>query len=133
LLVLVENSGHIVGKDALMKKVWCDTFVEEANLTVNISSLRKVLNADSHEPQFIETIPKRGYRFIAPVTGLPDEIADPVAKKHTQVETNFPIAASSMNATLRQHRSSPHGGTKNPKILTEERHGKEAERNAATR
>ncbi|MDQ2976269.1 MAG: winged helix-turn-helix domain-containing protein [Acidobacteriota bacterium] len=93
LLVLVENSGHIVGKDELMKKVWSDTFVEEANLTVNISALRKVLNEDSHEPQFIETIPKRGYRFIAPVTELQDEIIQPVAKQHTQAETNFPIAA----------------------------------------
>jgi TolB-like protein/DNA-binding winged helix-turn-helix (wHTH) protein/Flp pilus assembly protein TadD len=93
LLALVENSGHIVGKDELMKKVWGDTFVEEANLTVNISALRKVLHEDSHEPQFIETIPKRGYRFIAPVAELSDEIIDPVAKKHIQVEPNFPVAA----------------------------------------
>src|SRR5258707_3159256 len=59
LLVLVENSGHIVGKDELMKQVWSDTFVEEANLTVNISSLRKVLKEDYHHPQFIETHPRR--------------------------------------------------------------------------
>ena len=83
-----------------MKKVWSDTFVEEANLTVNISALRKVLNEDSHQPQFIETIPKRGYRFIAPVAELPDEIVDPIAKKHIQVETNFPVAAE-RHETLR--------------------------------
>src|SRR5258708_2593492 len=81
----------MVGKSEIMRKVWSDTFGEEANLTVNISSLRKVLKEDSHEQQFIETIPKRGYRFIAPVTELPDEIVDPIAKPHTQVETNFPI------------------------------------------
>src|SRR5829696_1700795 len=88
LLVLVENNGRIVGKDELMKKVWSDTFVEEANLTVNISALRKVLNEDSHRPQFIETIPKRGYRFIAPVTNVSDEVVHSSEIKQILAETN---------------------------------------------
>jgi DNA-binding winged helix-turn-helix (wHTH) protein/TolB-like protein/Flp pilus assembly protein TadD len=66
LLVLVENSGHLVEKDELMRMLWPDTFVEEANLTNNISLLRKALTVDS-EHQYIETVSRRGYRFVAEV------------------------------------------------------------------
>jgi DNA-binding winged helix-turn-helix (wHTH) protein len=65
LLMLVENSGHVLGKDELMKAVWPDSFVEENNLAQNISTLRKVLSEGGEK--FIETVPKRGYRFIAEV------------------------------------------------------------------
>ncbi len=68
LLVLVENSGHVVDKDELLQKVWSDTFVEETNLTKNISILRKILSDGDAGKSFIETIPKRGYRFVAEVT-----------------------------------------------------------------
>ena len=51
-----------------MKKIWPDSFVEEANLTVNVSALRKALGDTPEHQQFIETVPKLGYRFIAPVT-----------------------------------------------------------------
>ncbi len=67
LLVLVENHGQLVEKDELMKAVWPDTFVEEANLAVNISLLRKTLGGEENPPHYIETVPKRGYRFVAPV------------------------------------------------------------------
>src|SRR4029453_3799049 len=67
LLVLVENSGHVVNKDELYKHVWPDVVVEETNLTKNISILRKVLGECDGEISFIETVPKRGYRFVAPV------------------------------------------------------------------
>jgi Tol biopolymer transport system component/DNA-binding winged helix-turn-helix (wHTH) protein len=66
LLVLVEHGGHVIDKDELMKKVWPDTFVEEVNLAKNVSSLRKILGAEQSE-HYIETIPKRGYRFVAGV------------------------------------------------------------------
>ena len=69
LLVLVENRGRVVDKEELMKAVWPDTFVEEGNLTQNISTLRKVLGESPTEHAYIETIPKRGYRFVAGVTG----------------------------------------------------------------
>src|SRR5437870_2661437 len=59
LLVLVENSGRILGKDELMRALWPDTFVEESNLTQNISQIRRALGGD-----YIETIPRRGYRFV---------------------------------------------------------------------
>ena len=71
LLLLVENSGRVVGKDELLGALWPDSFVEESNLTQNIYVLRKALGAG--EPPFIETIPKRGYRFAAAVKELTDD------------------------------------------------------------
>src|SRR5438552_2041443 len=68
LLVLVENRGQLLAKDDLMKAVWPDTFVEEGNLTSNISILRKELSAPPGGGEYIETIPKRGYRFVGVVT-----------------------------------------------------------------
>jgi Tol biopolymer transport system component/DNA-binding winged helix-turn-helix (wHTH) protein len=66
LLVLVKHSGAVVGKDTLFDEVWADTFVEEATLAQNISTLRKILGSKP-DRQFIETIPRRGYRFVAQV------------------------------------------------------------------
>jgi DNA-binding winged helix-turn-helix (wHTH) protein len=70
LLALVENHGRIVLKEELMKRLWPDTFVEESNLTFNIQQLRKSLGDNAREPRYIETIPRRGYRFIAEVEPL---------------------------------------------------------------
>src|SRR6266576_3832826 len=67
LLVLVQNSGHILSKDEVMKIVWPNTSVEEGNVARNISTLRSALGERSREGQFIETIPWRGYRFMAAV------------------------------------------------------------------
>src|SRR5690348_17197820 len=67
LLVLVENSGRVVSKDELMQSLWPDTFVEESNLTQNISQLRRALSDGTTGAKYIETIPKRGYRFVADV------------------------------------------------------------------
>jgi serine/threonine protein kinase/tetratricopeptide (TPR) repeat protein len=68
LLVLVENAGRLVDKDDLMKRVWPDAFVEEGNLNKNISFLRKALGDWDGDREYIETVPKRGYRFVAPVS-----------------------------------------------------------------
>src|ERR1043166_2009776 len=68
LITLLENDGRIVNKDDLMKRVWPNTFVEEGNLTQNVSLLRKALGESANGPQFIETVPRRGYRFVAPVS-----------------------------------------------------------------
>ena len=75
LIVLVENCGRIVDKQELMTKVWPDTFVEDNNLAFNISVLRKLFGESGASPRFIETIPKRGYRFIADVVRVPDELS----------------------------------------------------------
>ena len=68
LLLLVENAGHLVDKDDLMKQVWPDAFVEEGNLNKNIFVLRKVLGEWDGGREYIDTVPKRGYRFVAPVS-----------------------------------------------------------------
>ena len=65
LVTLVEHGGQVVAKDDLMKRVWPNTFVEEGNLTQNISLLRKALGETPGGVQFIETVPRRGYRFVA--------------------------------------------------------------------
>jgi DNA-binding winged helix-turn-helix (wHTH) protein/TolB-like protein len=86
LLVLVQNGTRLTTKEELMRKVWPDSFVEEANLTVNISALRKHLGETPNGQQYIETVPKKGYRFAVPVsespvdnraTGLPLVLAAP--------------------------------------------------------
>ena len=67
LHLLVQNSGHLLEKDELIRHVWPDTFVEEGNLNRHISTLRKILDDGLNDQQFIETVPKRGYRFVARV------------------------------------------------------------------
>jgi Tol biopolymer transport system component/DNA-binding winged helix-turn-helix (wHTH) protein len=67
LFVLVQHAAQVVEKEQLLKEVWPDIFVEEGSLSHNIHGLRKALGDDSSEPRYIETIPKRGYRFVAPV------------------------------------------------------------------
>ena len=67
LLIHVENSGRIVQKEQFMQRLWPHTFVEEANLTSNIQQLRKSLGDNARQPHYIETVTKRGYRFIAEV------------------------------------------------------------------
>jgi len=67
LLLLVQNSGHILSKDDVMKGVWSNTTVEEGNISRNISTLRSALGKGPKKHQYIETVPWRGYRFVANV------------------------------------------------------------------
>ncbi len=73
LLVLVKRRGHVVGKDEIMQEVWPDTFVEEGALAKNVSVLRRALGSSPSGAEYIETIPKRGYRFVAPVQERQEE------------------------------------------------------------
>lgn len=68
LLILIGSSGRIVGKQELMSRLWPDSFVEESNLTFNIQQLRKALGDSARQPRFVETVARRGYRFVAAVT-----------------------------------------------------------------
>jgi eukaryotic-like serine/threonine-protein kinase len=70
LVVLVENRGRLLGKDELLRTVWPDTFVEESNLAQHVSILRKALRDGEDGFQYIETVPRHGYRFIAEVREL---------------------------------------------------------------
>jgi eukaryotic-like serine/threonine-protein kinase len=70
LLVLVRNRGRVLTKDELLKEIWPDTFVEEANLANNISVLREALGGGGKDNPYIKTVARRGYRFVAPVREL---------------------------------------------------------------
>jgi len=73
LLLLVESSGHLIEKEVLMQKLWPDSFVEEANVSKYIFTLRQALSDGEEGQKYIETVPKRGYRFVAPVQKLAAE------------------------------------------------------------
>ena len=81
LLILVELGGHVVTKDELIERVWPDSFVEQNNLAQNISALRKALGEGAEGLRYIDTVPKRGYRFIAPVTAYEVTIDQDVAER----------------------------------------------------
>lgn len=83
LLVLLKSSGRVMTKDELMQTVWADSFVEETNLTHNISLLRRVLGEKQKGEKFIETIPRRGYRFVAQVTMKQKEDFQIIAHERT--------------------------------------------------
>jgi TolB-like protein/Tfp pilus assembly protein PilF len=68
LLTLVVSTGHLVEKDVLMKEVWPGEFVEEGNLAQHIFMLRRALGETTGSPKYIETVQRRGYRFVAPVS-----------------------------------------------------------------
>lgn len=70
LSVLIENHGHLLTKQELMDLIWPNSFVEEANLSVKMSELRRLLGEGPNENRYIETVPRRGYRFVAEVTIL---------------------------------------------------------------
>src|SRR5271157_3326876 len=79
LVVLVQHRGKLLEKEELMKELWPDTFVEESNLAFNVSTLRKALGEEQSEQRYIETVPKKGYRFAAQVTELKGQTAEPAA------------------------------------------------------
>jgi len=88
LLLLVERAPHLISKSALMNAVWAESFVEETNLTVVVSVLRKSLGDDGQERKYIQTVPKLGYRFIADV------------KRNTEESGLVPISNSGAVADL---------------------------------
>jgi Tol biopolymer transport system component/DNA-binding winged helix-turn-helix (wHTH) protein len=83
LLVLVARAGSLVTKEELLAEVWAGTFVEEANLPYTISLLRKALGEDE---RYIETVPKRGYRFTEPVSVVAPSLANPAGAPHSRTE-----------------------------------------------
>jgi TolB-like protein/DNA-binding winged helix-turn-helix (wHTH) protein/Tfp pilus assembly protein PilF len=92
LLVLVERAGHIVEKEELLEKVWPGVFIEEGNLARRIFNLRQVLGDSEDGRKYIETIPRRGYRFVAAVREDGDSTASNLA---------FPRASEPAQTTVR--------------------------------
>jgi DNA-binding winged helix-turn-helix (wHTH) protein/TolB-like protein len=119
LLALLENDGRIVNKDDLMKRVWPNTFVEEGNLTQNVSLLRKALGESANGPQFIETVPRRGYRFVAPVSKGEQENSE-----HSSATANQPFLldpSASLPAELGSVAGNGQLETRNSKLGTNSR------------
>jgi DNA-binding winged helix-turn-helix (wHTH) protein/tetratricopeptide (TPR) repeat protein len=91
LLVLIEHAGHLVDKDTLINRVWPDAFVEEGNLNKNVFFLRKTLGEWDGGREYIETVPKRGYRFAAPINEVTQS---EVALRSRTTETTDPARES---------------------------------------
>ena len=100
LRVLVENHGHLVAKDDLLKEVWPDTFVEEGALNRAVSVLRKALDDNPSGRQYIETVPKRGYRFVGQVTRSNGADEEPGADVAPHTNRTLAIAAAALAAAL---------------------------------
>ncbi|MEP6901039.1 MAG: winged helix-turn-helix domain-containing protein [Actinomycetota bacterium] len=84
LLVLIKHRGEIVGKDVLLDEVWADTFVEESTLSQNILTLRKTLAVFQKDKQFIVTVPRRGFRFVADVKEIVGDEEFFIVEKRTR-------------------------------------------------
>ena len=78
LQYFVENPGRLLKKDELLTKIWEERFVEESNLTFNIRMLRLALKDDAQQPRYIQTVPRRGYRFIAEVKQQSSAVTEPI-------------------------------------------------------
>jgi DNA-binding winged helix-turn-helix (wHTH) protein/TolB-like protein/Flp pilus assembly protein TadD len=108
LAVLVESRGHVVTKQELMDKLWPDSFVEESSLTQNISLLRRALADYAENEQYIETIPKRGYRFTAQVSQVDPPPTTLVMQERTAVDISVeePVEEIELSALRSMRRRS---------------------------
>lgn len=106
LLVLVQNGGRLTTKEELMRRVWPDSFVEEANLTVNISILRKLLGETPDGQPYIDTVPKKGYRFVAKVTEISVEGVNDEARVAVGAPVDEVLESASELVTQQENSSS---------------------------
>ena len=90
LILLIENKGRILKKEEMMKRLWPDRYVEESNLSQNIFMLRKILGESPGKEQYIENIPRRGYRFVGTVREVQEVIEEPEEKPVMSVEEPTP-------------------------------------------
>ena len=97
LAVLVERAGQIVDKEELMRRVWTDAIVEESNLSQQIFTLRRMLGEEPKDHRYIQTVPRRGYRFVAEVTPIGSTlesapVAAPVLRLSLVLPSDRPLA-----------------------------------------
>ena len=111
LHLFLKNAGRLVEKDEFMRELWQDQFVEESNLTFNIKMLRKALGDDATHPRFVETVQRRGYRFIAPVRHVgsgedrhaqPENAAEEQAQEAANL-LNFPSDLGNTSIVKKTH------------------------------
>jgi len=101
LLLLIENSGHLLTKNELMKRLWPETFVEEVNLAQNISAIRRALDDKSGGAQYIETVAKVGYRFTVEKRKIDGELRSTAQElKPTTFPTPAPTEKSNARTEL---------------------------------
>ena len=98
LVYLSEHAGRVVSKEEIIDAVWAKEFVSEGTLTHAVAVIRQTLGDDVHKPEYIETIPTRGYRVIAPVT--PAGAAEPAAVAPVMGPTPTPASAGRRTLTL---------------------------------
>lgn len=103
LLVLVQNSGRMLSKEELMKALWPDSFVEESNLTQQVSMIRRALGESPGDPRYVVTVPSRGYRFVAGVRNRTGETprsvlsGSPVGSSIGEIDRHNGIASHAGN------------------------------------
>ncbi|HEY3056245.1 MAG TPA: winged helix-turn-helix domain-containing protein [Thermoanaerobaculia bacterium] len=77
LVYLIENAGRVISKEELLDKIWSDVVINDATLNRTVTELRAALGDDADDPKYIETVSRKGYKFIGEVSGAPREAADP--------------------------------------------------------
>ena len=106
LLLLIEQRDRVLSKDELLRTMWPETFVEEANLTQHVFMLRKVLNGDGDGPDYIATVPRRGYRFVSKVIERSETQPEPrpsvksPAGSSSRWRTWFPLGCVALGAVI---------------------------------
>jgi TolB-like protein/DNA-binding winged helix-turn-helix (wHTH) protein/Flp pilus assembly protein TadD len=107
LIILVEHSGEILEREALISVLWPGTIVEESNLTVAVSHLRKALNGNGDDAEFIQTIPRVGYRFVADVREVVEEPESLITGGGSAAHEPFEIGDAGENGAATCEEQSP--------------------------
>jgi len=118
LVVLIENGGRLVGKDDLFSRVWPDQIVEESNLTVQVSAIRKALGERKENPHYIATVSGHGYRFTGNLITLDSEEEEVVIERHSMsrraIETE---RAAGVNENVLSKNFAAQEVTRNPRTM----------------
>lgn len=114
LVTLAEHPGHVASKEHIFHRVWPDTFVSDEVLTRSVSELRKVFEDNPQKPKYIQTIPKGGYRLVAPVVREPTKRADWLAGHWRKLVTVTAIIVLAVMASLYNMRAREHAASKAP-------------------
>jgi DNA-binding winged helix-turn-helix (wHTH) protein/tetratricopeptide (TPR) repeat protein len=119
LVFLSGNAGEVLSRDTILKSVWAGTYVSDEVLTYSISELRKAFEDDAKKPRYIQTIPRKGYRLIAPVSNghKPDvERAAPVVEQHEAEAIRLREQEDSHTESVPEPQISPAGHTETPEL-----------------
>src|SRR5262245_50313886 len=102
LVFLATNPGRLLTKDEILHSVWPDAVVEESNLAYHVFAIRKALGDGSDTDRYIETVPKRGYRFIVPVVRLSQRDGGVPGEEQPVAVTGVEVEGGDRTATVRR-------------------------------